>query len=384
MISILSINLHYLYIGFMVLFSNFERIVLKVGSALIAPDGKGCSPHKLFPIAQFIIECRARGIEVVLVSSGSIAAGRQYFPKANCDSIAMKKAMAAAGQSDMVSTWDRLFDFPTCQILLTHGDLADTERYQSVSATIDKALSHGILPIVNENDTITTDELKVGDNDNLAAIVSAAVNADGLVLCTDVDGLYTGNPRIDESAKLIPIVESITAHLKNIDMSATNDVGTGGMATKVESAEKAIAHGITTYIINGEKPDVFPALLRDENPGTIFLASKTPMSDKTHWLKHTTRSQGEFVVNKSGEQTVLEGIEDITSDQLLSVNGEFNTGDTVLIKSEDGKSLAKAITKRSSCLMSYVTELDDAESEQLTPLEAVFEQEQVSLLKEVN
>jgi glutamate 5-kinase len=365
----------------MALFSNFERIVLKVGSALIAPDGKGCSPHKLFPIAQFIIECRSRGIEVVLVSSGSIAAGRQYFPKSNCDSIAMKKAMAAAGQADMISTWDRLFDFPTCQILLTHGDLADPERYQSVSATIDKALSYGILPIVNENDTITTDELKVGDNDNLAAIVSAAVNADGLVLCTDVDGLYTGNPREDSNAKLIPLVKSITAIVKNLDMSTTNSVGTGGMATKVESAEKATAHGITTYIINGEKPDVFPALLRDENPGTIFEPSQTPMSDRTHWLKHTTRSQGEFVVDKSGEQTVLDGIGDLTSDQLLSVIGDFNTGDTVLIKSQDGKYLAKAITKRSSCLMSYVTELDDVESEQLTPLEAVFEHEQVSLLK---
>jgi glutamate 5-kinase len=363
----------------MVLFSNFERVVLKVGSALIAPDGKGCSPHKLFPIAQFIIECRGRGIEVVLVSSGSVAAGRQYFPKSNCDSIATKKAMAAAGQSDMISTWDRLFDFPTCQILLTHGDLQDPERYESVSATIDKALSYGILPIVNENDTITTDELKVGDNDNLAAIVSAAVNADGLVLCTDVDGLYTGNPRINKDAKLIPIVNSITANLKGIDMSATNDVGTGGMATKVESAEKATAHGITTYVINGEKPDVFHALLRDENPGTIFLPSKTPMSDRTHWLKHTTRSQGEFVVDKSGEQTVLDGIEDITSDQLLSVNGDFNTGDTVLIKSQDGKSLAKAITKRSSCLMTYLTEQDD--DNQHEPIEAVFEQEQVSLLK---
>lgn len=365
------------------MFSSFKRVVLKVGSALIAPSGSGCSPHKLFPIAQFIIDCRQRGIEVVLVSSGSIAAGKRHFPKIdNADvSITMKKAMAAAGQAEMVSTWDKLFDFATCQILLTHGDLRDPERYASVSSTIDETLKHGILPIVNENDTITTDKLKVGDNDNLAAMVSAAVGADALVLCTDVDGLYSANPKNNPDAKHIPEVRSITDSLRNLDMRTTNSVGTGGMATKVQAAEKAIANGIATYIIHGEQADSFPALLRDENPGTIFFPSKSPINDKDHWLRYTTRAQGELVVNKHGEKTVIDGLLSLSSNQLLEVNGDFNTGDTVVIKSADGKSLAKAITNCSSCLMSYLTEQEDSSS--LNHLDSVYESDQMTLLKEV-
>lgn len=363
------------------MFTGFKRVVLKVGSALIAPDDKGCSPHKLFPIAQFIIECRQRDIEVVLVSSGSIAAGKQFFPRlATNVSMTMKKAMAAAGQADMIATWDRLFDFPTCQILLTHGDLRDPERYASVSSTIDEALKYGILPIVNENDTITTDKLKVGDNDNLAAMVSAAVGADALVLCTDVDGLYSANPKSDPNAEHIPVVKSITDSLRNLDMSTTNSVGTGGMATKVQAAEKAIASGITTYIIDGEKQSSYNALLKGDNPGTIFLPSQSPMQEKAHWLRYTTRAQGELVVDKSAELAMKDSQDNVSSDQVLEVNGDFNSGDTVVIKSADGKSIAKAITSSSSCLMSYLVEQEDSAS--VTHIDSVFENDHVTLLKE--
>lgn len=164
-------------------------------------------------------------------------------------------------------------------------------------------------------------------------------------------------------------------------MRTTNSVGTGGMATKVQAAEKAIANGIATYIIHGEQADSFPALLRDENPGTIFFPSKSPINDKDHWLRYTTRAQGELVVNKHGEKTVIDGLLSLSSNQLLEVNGDFNTGDTVVIKSADGKPLAKAITNCSSCLMSYLTEQEDSSS--LNHLDSVYESDQMTLLKEV-
>ena len=149
---------------------NWKRVVIKVGSALISPNQQGCSSHYLLSIAQFIVRCRANGTQVVLVSSGSVAAGAHLFPEQEKSDIAVKKAMAAAGQTEMIATWDRLFDFPSAQMLLTHADLRDRERYVSIRETIFSLLDNNILPIVNENDTVTTDKLKVGDNDNLSAM----------------------------------------------------------------------------------------------------------------------------------------------------------------------------------------------------------------------
>ena len=155
-----------------------KRIVVKVGSALIAPHKQGCSSHYLLGIAQFITYCRVQGIQVVLVSSGSVAAGWHHFEGQAQPSVTVKKAMAAAGQADMMATWNKLFDFPTAQLLLTHGDLRNRERYISIRDTIFSLLEHGLMPIINENDAVTADKLKVGDNDNLSAMVAAAADAD--------------------------------------------------------------------------------------------------------------------------------------------------------------------------------------------------------------
>ena len=179
---------------------NWKRIVIKVGSALIAPHNRGCSGHYLHGVVQFIERCREKGIQVVLVSSGSVAAGAHLFPKLEKRSVAIKKAMAAAGQTEMMSTWDKLFDFPTAQILVTHGDLRDRKRYISVKETIFSLLENDILPIINENDAVTTDRLKIGDNDNLSAMVAAAADADTLIICSDVDGLYDKNPHTHSDA----------------------------------------------------------------------------------------------------------------------------------------------------------------------------------------
>ena len=232
---------------------NWRRIVLKVGSALIAPEQDGCRSRYLLTIAQFIVRCRAQGIEVILVSSGSVAAGSHLFPEQEKRSVTMKKAMAAAGQTEMMAMWDRFFDFPSAQILLTHGDLRDRERYTSIRETVFTLLEHGVLPIINENDTVTTDDLKVGDNDNLSAMVAAAADADALMIFSDVDGLYDKNPNLHEDAVLLPEIDSIDESIYAMAGCATSAVGTGGMKTKIEAAEKATSHGITTFILNGFK-----------------------------------------------------------------------------------------------------------------------------------
>lgn len=275
---------------------HWKRIVVKVGSALIAPHKQGCSSHYLLGIAQFIANCRAQGVQVVLVSSGSVAAGWHRLGDVKQPSVSQKKAMAAAGQADMMATWDKLFDFPSAQLLVTHGDLRDRERYISIKNTLFSLLDHGLLPIVNENDAVTTDTLRVGDNDNLSAMVAAAADADALIICSDVNGLYTKNPQLHDDAKLIKQVNEINEAIYAMAGGATSEVGTGGMRTKIEAAEKAIAHGIETVIINGFDPDAFNRLLKGQNPGTLFTPFDQPMQEHVHWMTHTSQAQGEVIV----------------------------------------------------------------------------------------
>lgn len=259
----------------------------------------------------------------------------------------------------MMATWDRLFDFPSAQILLTHGDLRDRERYVSIRETIFSLLSHGILPVINENDTVTTDKLKVGDNDNLSAMVAASADADALIICSDVDGLYNKNPHTHEDAKLLSWVSKIDESIYAMAGGATSSTGTGGMKTKIEAAEKAVSHGIDTFIVNGFTELTFNMLLDGKNPGTHFQPFENPMHEHEHWMKHTSTEQGEVIVENDFELSTDDDQGILNSDEILAVNGEFSVGDTVLVRKGDGTKLAKAKSNYSSCLLSFIAEQSD-------------------------
>lgn len=339
---------------------SWKRVVIKVGSALIAPNQLGCSSRYLLSIANFIVECRVQGIEVVLVSSGSVAAGTHLFSSAETVQVAMKKAMAAAGQAEMIATWDRLFDFPTAQLLLTRSDLQDRERYISIRETILALLAQGILPILNENDAVISEQSKVGDNDNLSAMVAAAADADCLVICSDVDGLFTQNPQKFADATLIPRVTKIDEYIYNIAGGAESDVGTGGMKTKIEAAEKAVAQGITTFIVNGHKSESFEQLMQGKNPGTQFVPDADPLSEHDHWLTHTSQEQGEVIVEDRVDLNDT-NLDALSQDEILQVNGEFSPGDTVVIRHTSGGCQIKASVNYGSCLLNFFAEKDDKE-----------------------
>lgn len=345
---------------------KWQRIVLKVGSALIAPNRNGCSSQYLLSIANFIVRCRIAGTQVVLVSSGSVAAGAHLFKGMDTSSMTIKKAMAAAGQSEMMAIWDRLFDFNTAQVLLTHADLKNRDRYVSVRDTLDALLDNDILPIVNENDTVTTDKLRVGDNDNLSAMVATAARADALVICSDIDGLYSENPQLNTNAKLISDVYEINADIYDMAGGSVSNVGTGGMKTKIQAADKAVSHGIDTYIVSGFDESSFNQLLLGENPGTHFHPHKKPMQDTLHWMKHTTRIQGELVVDDSFKLDELSNNDLLSPKDLVEVNGNFAAGDVVLVRKGNGDKLARVTTNYSSCLLNFVaTQESNHISEQL-------------------
>ncbi|MDX1705957.1 glutamate 5-kinase [Pseudidiomarina sp.] len=366
---------------------SWQRAVIKVGSALIAPDETGTSSKYLLAIARFIIECHERGQEIVLVSSGSAAAGRKYI-KYDSDTIpvTVKKAMAAVGQNEMMASWTRFFDFPCAQVLMTHGDLRDRARYVSIRNTLRTLLEHDILPIVNENDALATDEMKVGDNDNLAAMVATLVDADALFICSDIDGLFDADPRVKPDAKKIPVVETITEEIYALAGGTTNKIATGGMRTKIEAAEKATSHGVDTYIVNGRKGNTFELLLRGENPGTLFKRQQDPMSNKKHWLRHTLISQGEIVVDAATANSLANG-EPLVTTGIIDIQGDFNRGDAVVIRSgDDAEAIAKGICQYSSHELMHLKGQEVshiAEQYGYSPITEVIHSNDLTILEEV-
>jgi glutamate 5-kinase len=318
-----------------------------VGSALVAPTKTGCSGQYALAIAQFITKCQQQGKEIILVSSGGVAAGRTLIhhgsPKL---SISTKKAMASVGQMQMMANWQRFFDIPCSQILINQSDLDDRERFISIKETIQIQLENGILPIVNENDTVTTEDLKVGDNDNLSALVAQVCEADSLFILSDIDGVFTRDPHIHDDAVLIPNIDEITDEIYALAGTSRNHLATGGMKTKIEAAEKATEHGINTYIVNGTKSEVFSSLIRKVNPGTRFSADKNIISAKKHWLKHTVKSQGKITLDRGAVNALLNKGASLLPIGIKSVAKKFDAGYSVdLIDQETKTVIAKGITQ---------------------------------------
>lgn len=328
---------------------NFNRAVIKVGSALVSPENKGCSGKYLLAIAGFITECQQAGKEVILVSSGSVAAGRQLIKHCSpTPSIRNKQAMAAVGQMQMMANWQRFFDVPCSQLLVTHGDLKDRQRYINIKNTLSILLKNNIIPIVNENDTVATDELKVGDNDNLAALVALVSEADCLFILSDVDGVYDQDPRNNPEAKLIPEISEITDEVYAMAGPTTNAIATGGMKTKIQAAEKAVENGIETYILNGSRSDIFDSLLKGENPGTRFSAKETVAKARKHWLKHTLKSNGKVYLDKGAVNAVINKGASLLPSGINKILGEFIAGESVdIINANSKKIIAKGICQYS-------------------------------------
>ena len=322
---------------------HWQRAVIKVGSALIAPDGHQCSARFLLPLAKFIMASRDAGKEIVLVSSGSVAAGRRSIPISHAPSIAEKQAMAAIGQTQMMANWQRFFDFPCAQILLTAGDLRDRTRYVNIKNTLRELLLHQALPVVNENDTVAVNELKVGDNDNLAAYTALVAEADTLIICSDIDGLYTADPRKHPSATLIQEVKSIDESTYALAGGAGTRLGTGGMRTKIEAADKCVRSGIQTLIVNGRHAAVFDQLLEGTCPGTYFHPAQSRQRARSSWLAHTLKTQGCLVIDEGAKKAIVERGASLLPIGIKEVSGHFSTGDAVEI-SCNGVVIAKGLS----------------------------------------
>jgi glutamate 5-kinase len=322
---------------------NWKRAVIKVGSSLVAPNNNQCSAEYLASIGQFIKSSRKQGKQVILVSSGSVAAGKGKIAYKHRPSIAEKQAMAAIGQTQMMANWAKLFDFDCAQILLTADDLHNRTRYVNIKNTLSELLKNNVLPIVNENDTVAINELKVGDNDNLAAYTALVGEADTLIICSDIDGLYDADPRLNAEAKLISEVRSIDSSIHQLAGGAGSDLGTGGMRTKIQAAEKCVNSGIQTLIVNGRKPSVFMALSEDQSPGTLFVPSDTLDNARDNWLRHTLTVKGHVYIDHGAKRALLDSGASLLPSGILGTQGAFLAGEAVNICFEEqiiGKGLS--------------------------------------------
>lgn len=328
---------------------NFNRAVIKVGSALVSPDANGCSGKYILAIARFITECQKAGKEIILVSSGSVSAGRQLIQHGSpIPSIPTKQAMASVGQMKMMANWQRFFDVPCSQLLITHGDLKDRQRYINIKNTLRILLANNVIPIVNENDTVATDELKVGDNDNLAALVALVSEADCLFILSDINGVYNKDPRDNPDAVLIPEIEEITDEIYAMAGTTNNPIATGGMKTKIQAAEKAVENGIETYILNGSDSNVFESLLQGKNPGTRFKAHQAATKARKHWLKHTLKSTGKVSLDNGAANALINKGASLLPSGVTQVEGDFAAGESVdIIDAKTSTIIAKGICQYS-------------------------------------
>ncbi|MBI1848251.1 MAG: glutamate 5-kinase [Candidatus Rokubacteria bacterium] len=314
-----------------------RRLVVKVGSGLVTSPGTGGDPARVEALAAEIAEVRG-GREVVLVSSGAIATGAARLALGRRPrSIPETQAAAAVGQSALMWLYEMAFkrhDIAVGQVLLTAQDIADRSRYLNARNTLQALLGFQVLPIVNENDTVAVEEIKVGDNDNLSALVASLIDADLLVLLTDVDGLYTADPARTAGARKLDVVEAVTDEIARLGGEATSGISVGGMATKLAAARKAAAAGIPMVIADGRQPGVLARILRSEPVGTYFAPRDARLAARKRWIAFAVRPRGRVVVDAGALRALTRQGRSLLPSGLVAVDGQFAAGEVVAVVGE--------------------------------------------------
>jgi len=329
-----------------------KRWVVKVGSSLLTAEGRGLD-HAIIAqwtsqIASLIQDDR----EVVLVSSGSIAEGVARLKLAKRPTrVDQLQAAAAVGQMGLIKAYEmefERFDILTAQILLTHDDLADRRRYLNARGTLSTLLSHGVLPIVNENDTVTTDEIRLGDNDTLGAQVANLIDADILVLLTDQQGLFDKDPRTHSDATLVERADASDKSILALAGSSGTTTGTGGMRTKVLAAERAAQNGTTTIIAHGREPDILLRLGQGEPLGTMLTTHQKPLDARKRWLADHLRAKGILTLDSGACHVLLTQGSSLLAVGVIGCNGEYSRGELVSCVDIDGREIARGLCNYSS------------------------------------
>jgi len=329
-----------------------RRIVVKVGSSLVTNEGRGLDEQAIGEWCRQLSALVRDGRELIMVSSGAIAEGMkrlgwQQRPHA-LNELQAAAAVGQMGLAQMYETQLRQNGLGAAQVLLTHADLADRERYLNARSTLLTLLSHGVLPVINENDTVVNDEIKFGDNDTLGALVANLVEADALIILTDQKGLYTADPRVDPSATFVHIARAGDAQLEAMAGGAGSSIGKGGMITKILAAKRAAGSGASTVIAWGRETDVLLRLARGEAIGTLLVAPTQKQQARKQWMADHLQLRGSITVDKGAVDKVRKEGKSLLPIGMVAVEGEFSRGEVIAILDPQGLEIARGLANYAS------------------------------------
>jgi glutamate 5-kinase len=321
--------------------ASARRVVVKIGSRLLAEDVE----TRVAVLAAEARQLADRGIQTVIVTSGAIALGVKGLKLAERPkTMPGLQAAAAVGQGRLIHVYEKALQsqgLASAQVLLTHDDVRDRRRYLNARHALNELLRLGAVPVINENDTVSVDEIKFGDNDRLAALVTSLVEADALVILTDVAGLYDGDP--NAGASLIPEVHDIDREARPVAAGSSSGVGTGGMSSKVEAARIAGRFGVVTLVASGRRERPVSSLLEGASDGTVFWPSVSRMQSRKHWIAYALRPTGTLVVDGGAKRALIDGKKSLLPSGVRKVSGRFGAGEAVSITTEDGIEFARGL-----------------------------------------
>jgi glutamate 5-kinase len=331
---------------------NARRIVVKVGSSLVTNEGRGLDEAAIGLWCAQLAALVADKREVIMVSSGAIAEGMKRLGWTGRPSaIHELQAAAAVGQMGLAQMYEtklREHGLRSAQVLLTHADLTDRERYLNARSTLLTLLQHNVVPVINENDTVVTDEIKFGDNDTLGALVANLIEADAYVILTDQQGLFTADPRKDPAAKFVDIAEAGDAELEKMAGGAGSSIGKGGMITKILAAKRAAGSGASTVIAFGREPNVLLRLAQGEAIGTLLVAQTAKNQARKQWMADHLQLAGAVLVDNGAAARLREGKASLLPIGMVGVTGEFSRGDVIAIIDAQGQEIARGLANYAS------------------------------------
>jgi glutamate 5-kinase len=347
---------------------NVKIILIKIGSAVLTGES-GLDLNIIEQLVDEMVDLKKRGHHIVIVTSGAIASGKHRMGiTTSLKTMPQKQAAAAIGQSRLMRVYSNAFGkhgINVAQILLTLSDLTDRKRFLNIRNTFSTLMEWGVVPIINENDTVAVEEIKFGDNDQLAAMAANITEAHLVINLTNIEGLYDKNPHRSKKAKVISLVENISEEIEEAASGEASDVGTGGMKSKVQAAGKVIAFGIPYIIAPGKEKGILRDIFAGKDRGTLFLPMETHLNSRKYWIAFTLRSRGKLIVDEGARQAIVEEGKSLLPSGIIAVEGDFIAGDPVACLDEAGNVLAKGLVNYATADVKKIMGLKTSKIEQV-------------------
>ncbi|GAA0178181.1 glutamate 5-kinase [Clostridium sediminicola] len=347
--------------------SNVKRIVIKIGSSTLTYPTGLLNFSRIEKLVRQIADINNRGIEVILVSSGAVAAGiGKLGLKSRPKTIPEKQAAAAVGQGILIHMYEKIlseYGKIAAQMLLTKDDMSERKRFLNIRNAFFSLLESNVIPIVNENDAVIVDEIKFGDNDTLSAMVTGLVEADLLIILSDIKGLYDSNPKLNPDAKLINNVYEITDEIISCAGGAGSNLGTGGMITKLNAAKIASTSGASMIIVDGSEENILSNVIEGNNVGTFFFPDSHKLNARKHWIAYNTNPSGYIIIDNGAEKAIINNHKSLLPKGITNIEGDFQEGDVVSILNSNKQCIANGITNFSSLDIKNIKGLNSNEIE---------------------